>query len=264
MSSKLSLFIVTTCLLFTTGCAPQTTTPTDPPHDSSVNSLDWAGTYTAYLPCADCAGIETSLTLNSDMSWLRVSRYDTGSDNRTESRGKFSWETDGNHIRLNGVTDAPNRYKVEENRLVQLDMQGHRIEGALADRYILTRDSPPVVPAPASLFDVRWQLVEMMGNKPSAPATGLPYIQFAPETNSIAGFGGCNQFSGTYELLPGNRLRFSQMVSTMMACADMSTETEMLKLLDTVDNYSLNNNRLSLNRARMAPLLVFEAIPVTR
>ena len=42
----------------------------------------------------------------------------------------------------------------------------------------------------------------------------------------------------------------------------MSIETGISKVLETVDNYSLNKegNILSLNKARMAPLAKFQAV----
>ena len=39
----------------------------DPAHNSR-NSLDWAGIYEGVLPCADCPGIQTRLTLSRDES----------------------------------------------------------------------------------------------------------------------------------------------------------------------------------------------------
>jgi len=42
---------------------------------------------------------------------------------------------------------APDSYHVGENRLIQLDMQGERITGALAERYVLDRQDPGVTPA---------------------------------------------------------------------------------------------------------------------
>ncbi|MFN3640898.1 MAG: META domain-containing protein, partial [Flavobacterium sp.] len=56
------------------------------------------------------------------------------------------------------------------------------------------------------------------------------------------------------------RIKFSKVASTMMACDDMDTEQEFAKVLETVDNYSLADGKLSLNKARMAPLARFEAI----
>jgi heat shock protein HslJ len=40
----------------------------------------------------------------------------------------------------------------------------------------------------------------------------------------------------------------------------METEQEFAKMLEKVDNYSLNGNQMTLNKARMAPLARFEAI----
>ena len=120
MSSRFSLFIAYSCLLLATACTQRVAKHDHPPHDSSVNALDWAGTYRGDLPCADCAGIEVILTLNADLSWHMQMLYDNGGITRFEREGTFSWEADGNHIRLHGISDAPNRYKVEENRLVRI------------------------------------------------------------------------------------------------------------------------------------------------
>jgi heat shock protein HslJ len=46
----------------------------------------------------------------------------------------------------------------------------------------------------------------------------------------------------------------------MMACPDMSVEDAFMKAMQEVDNYSLADGKLSLNKARMAPLLRFEAV----
>jgi heat shock protein HslJ len=46
-----------------------------------------------------------------------------------------------------------------------------------------------------------------------------------------------------------------------MACAEgMETEQAFNEVLGMVDNYSLNGEQLTLNRARMAPLARFEAV----
>lgn len=46
----------------------------------------------------------------------------------------------------------------------------------------------------------------------------------------------------------------------MMACVDMATEQEFKKILEIVDNYTINDKKLSLNKARMAPLAIFEVV----
>jgi heat shock protein HslJ len=80
------------------------------------------------------------------------------------------------------------------------------------------------------------------------------------EENRLNGNGGCNSFTGHFELKPGNRLAFSKIAATLMACPDMQIETQLIEALETADHYSLLGDTLTLNKARMAPLARFEAV----
>ncbi|MCO6433634.1 copper resistance protein NlpE [Nitrosomonas nitrosa] len=126
--------------LFLYGCDAEAPTPVAPQAASghvSANSLDWQGRYTGVLPCADCPGIVTLLTLDLDQSY-RLSKYYLGKDDKLfEQRGVFIWEENGNVIHLQNSPDGPDRYQVGENILFQLDKQGKRISGDLAEDYIL-------------------------------------------------------------------------------------------------------------------------------
>jgi len=86
------------------------------------------------------------------------------------------------------------------------------------------------------------------------------YLTFVKEGNKVQGFAGCNSFVGQAELLTGNRVRIKDVAATLKACMDMTVETEFLKVLETADNYSLNGQVMTLNKARMAPLARFEAV----
>ena len=106
---------------------------------NSANSLDIEGTYKGNLPCADCEGIETEITLNKDLTFVKRSHY-LGKDNMVfEEKGSFSWNSSGNIITLSGIKNAPNQYFVGENMIQQLDMEGRKITGDLAEKYILTK-----------------------------------------------------------------------------------------------------------------------------
>ncbi|NKI26646.1 META domain-containing protein [Arenibacter sp. 6A1] len=79
--------------------------------------------------------------------------------------------------------------------------------------------------------------------------------------NSVAGFAGCNSFGGTFTLEEGNRIRFSNFITTMMACPDVDfNESEFLQIFELADNYTIQGDTLMLNVGRRAPLAVFEAI----
>jgi len=108
--------------------------------DNSRTSLDWNGTYLGNLPCASCEGIETKLTLNTDGTYHYTTHYFGLNDAlEHEFLGKFTWDETGSNITLHGVNGIPGKYKVGENQLWHLDMNGNRITGDLADRYILKK-----------------------------------------------------------------------------------------------------------------------------
>lgn len=87
------------------------------------------------------------------------------------------------------------------------------------------------------------------------------FFMLKTEDNRVNGFAGCNSLMGTYTLEKGNRIKFSQMATTMMACPDLNiNESEFLKVFELADNYSINGDELSLNIGRRAPLAVFEAV----
>lgn len=111
-----------------------------------------------------------------------------------------------------------------------------------------------------SLEDKKWILVEMMGKPVNTSQDGKNiFLVLNKSDNTITGYSGCNGFGGNYEITTGNRIAFSKMVGTMMACGDMETEVQFLKLMQSVDNYTVRESKLQLNKARMAPLLKFES-----
>ncbi len=117
------------------------TSPALPTGDNSQTSLDWAGTYFNVLPCASCEGIETWVTLNPDGTFELKTHYLGLNDAREEIfTGTFKWDETGSNVQLEGlIGDAPGKYKVGENQIWHLDQDGNRIEGNLADRYILKK-----------------------------------------------------------------------------------------------------------------------------
>lgn len=47
---------------------------------------------------------------------------------------------------------------------------------------------------------------------------------------------------------------------TRMACIKPTVEEAFIKVLETADNYTVKNDTLQLNKARMAPLAKFVAV----
>ncbi len=79
--------------------------------------------------------------------------------------------------------------------------------------------------------------------------------------SKVESFAGCKPFNGSYTLENRNRIRFSSMETTLKACPDVDfNETEFLKVFELADNYTINEDTLSLNVGRRAPLAVFKAV----
>ena len=118
-----------------------TTVVADAAH-SSRNAVDWNGTYKGVLPCASCPGIDVTLTLNENGTFVRELKYqgDEGATMPAEKEeGNFTWSDDGQVITLTGITDGNNQYFVGENVVYTLDAEGKRIEGELAENYMLKK-----------------------------------------------------------------------------------------------------------------------------
>ena len=231
--------------------APKFSVNTIPDSHNSQNSLDWEGVYTGTIPCANCQGIRTMINLSKDLTYLMETKYLGRSEEIFKSKGTFNWDKSGSNIILGGESGKPT-YRVGENQLLVLDTEGKQITGNLAENYILEKETN-------SLTEKYWKLIEING-KTVKPSEKEAHIILKEADNRIIGNSGCNSFAGGFELQPGNRISFSKIASTRMACMDMSIEDQLFNILSTVDNFSLSEGILSLNRARMAPLARFEVV----
>ncbi|TDR23096.1 copper resistance protein NlpE N-terminal domain-containing protein [Flavobacterium cheniae] len=247
---------------------------------NAMNALDYHGVYYGVLPCADCEGIETTITLTAD-SYTKEVVYQGKSKEIITEKGTFTWNEAGNTITLSG-SQAPNQYFVGENDLFHLDVDGDRIEGKMASKYrlqkldttTLSKDSKvseamatgnearKIVDAKVELKKSKWRLVKMNGNvvKKDSNIEKEYGITFNPD-GRFSAFAGCNNMMGSYKLKEDvSRIEFSKVASTMMACEDMITEQELAKVLEMADNYNFDGKTLKLNKARMATLAEFEII----
>ncbi len=106
---------------------------------NAKNSLDYLGTYKGTLPCADCEGIETEIILSKDETYVKKTKYSGKDEKVFEELGDFTWQEDGNTLSLEGIDTEPTLYFVSENKLIQLDQEGNKIEGNLAKNYELSK-----------------------------------------------------------------------------------------------------------------------------
>lgn len=249
--------LIITLVTFLIGFSACKTIKTTADGHNSENSLDWAGVYTGVVPCADCEGIKTVLRIDTNKNYQLETSYIGKEGNIETKSGKFSWDKSGGVITLNGLSKMvyPTYYLVGENQLIQLDLKGKPITSELSSKYILKKEQNPII-------EKYWKLVEINGRAVTPPAEGQreAHLIFKSLNNRVTGNGGCNGFGGTYEILPGNRIKISQVISTKMACPNLNYENELFKVLEKADNYSYNNDTMTLNKAKMSPLAKFVAV----
>ncbi|WP_286752465.1 MULTISPECIES: copper resistance protein NlpE [Sphingobacterium] len=93
------------------------------------------GEYRGVMPCADCDGIETLISLRADNTYQYSSKYLNKSDDVFMREGK--WKLDGNIITLDGVDY---KFKLGNRILSQLDLSGNDITGDISKYYVLTKN----------------------------------------------------------------------------------------------------------------------------
>jgi len=110
-----------------------------------------------------------------------------------------------------------------------------------------------------SLTDNTWSLVELLG-KPIKLRKGQnrPYLTLSSKGKRVAGFGGCNRFTGTYFML-GDVFLFNKRIGTRMACVDcMDLEFTYYKILSATDGYHIEGNILEFRDRDRNVLAKFE------
>jgi uncharacterized lipoprotein NlpE involved in copper resistance len=100
--------------------------------------VDWAGVYRGAIPAASGSGINVEIILSNDGTYSISYQYIDHDEEVFTENGTFQWNDAGSAIVLD-VKDMPPHYQVGENILIQLDMAGEKITGALADNYILKK-----------------------------------------------------------------------------------------------------------------------------
>ncbi|ENX59022.1 MULTISPECIES: copper resistance protein NlpE [Acinetobacter] len=109
---------------------------------TAENSLDWNGTYTGVLPCADCEGIKTELKLNLDKTYeIKETYLGKGDGKAFESKGSFAFDSKNTSVIELDKAGDNRKYFVAEGYLKALDMEGKEITGELADKYELKKEA---------------------------------------------------------------------------------------------------------------------------
>jgi len=135
------------------------------------------------------------------------------------------------------------------------------LAGGAPVELVLRRARAAGTESTASLTNTYWKL-STLGESPvaTAPGTREVHVVLHRDQQRVAGFSGCNRLMGSYRL-EGDRLTFSQMAGTMMACAApaMELERNVHGMLGKVAHWRINGERLDLLDDAGAVLAGFES-----
>lgn len=106
-----------------------------------------------------------------------------------------------------------------------------------------TKEADPI----ALLTSKNWELQSLNGNAANASqyGRGLPTVTFSAD-NKIMGNGGCNGFSGSYNVNDEMGMNVSQIVSTKMACEGGNGESEFFATLEKANMVKVDADKLTL------------------
>lgn len=93
----------------------------------------------------------------------------------------------------------------------------------------------------------KWTLRSLNNKKVVIPESAKEvYVLFKSDGNQVEGFGGCNNFYGSFKRNK-DKIELGQMASTDMFCeSTMETESDFLKALGAAKKIKISGNKLSL------------------
>lgn len=242
------LFIITVvlCTILSCSSSNQTTEQSPPDHHTAQNALDWHGTYSGVLPCASCPGIETEITLNKDQTFVLTQEYQDKQSIFT-SKGKFTWHNNNIHLEDSANNDSKIIFKVEEGRLRKLDIEGNKIEGALANNYILKKNGNPEVE------NIKWFIASINGKVIKGKQEAY-YLIFHSKDRRMEARANCNSLNFNYKIRNQQDLAVNQGMSTLMACSD-TTEQILVKAVNKSIKIKRDSDTLSFYAKDQAALI---------
>ena len=104
-------------------------------------------------------------------------------------------------------------------------------------------------PSQRALIGPTWTLVELEGRPAPSGAGDRPATLMLEggATPRASGFAGCNRWSSPYSHTPPDRIQFTALSSTEMACATgMDLEQRYLPMITTTRSYAVSDSGLAL------------------
>lgn len=111
-------------------------------HENPIDkSQDFHGVFYGFLPCNDCNGIKTTLSLKQKNIYLLVTQPARDSSREFYEKGKYSWDDEKHIVVLTPRNESSTRQYLikDEGTLVQLNSDGSEMSKELEDSFSLRR-----------------------------------------------------------------------------------------------------------------------------
>ena len=104
-------------------------------------NLDFHGVFYGYLPCNDCNGIKSTLSLKQKNNYLLVTQPAKESSREIYEKVKYEWNEDTHTVVLTAKnTSSVRQYQIkDEGTLILLNSDGSPMSKAKSDDYTLVR-----------------------------------------------------------------------------------------------------------------------------
>ncbi|MCK1141844.1 copper resistance protein NlpE N-terminal domain-containing protein, partial [Providencia stuartii] len=124
MKKTLFLALMATGIMALAGCQSADKQP-------SVTYIDRA--YTGTLPCADCSGIEATLLVNQDGTYVEQLVYLGTRDGNQTFYETGSWAKEGDKLRMTNANGERSYFlpSADDKSMVLLDQEGNKIQSQL-------------------------------------------------------------------------------------------------------------------------------------
>lgn len=93
-----------------------------------------------------------------------------------------------------------------------------------------------------SIVEQRWNLL-LMGTDERLSMPETPYFQISKD-GKVSGYDGCNRITGNVTLGDSQRIAFSKLATTRMACPQMADAKQVTDMMETAYRYLIDHDRL--------------------
>lgn len=218
--------------------------------------MSYLGMYRGLMPEVGSSKTPVVIELSETFSFT-ISTDTIGKDKMILQKGTFRWEPDGKSILLTANSGIEKEFLVGDNELTLKGNSNKAVFRKMKSADVIDLESESTTAALTTFIGEKW-IITSINDKPiSAKGLKKDYYVFFGKDKKFNAFAGCNQIGGNYSI-KGDQIKMSNIVSTEMACTEMTMEQSLLKALAEADNIIQNNQIMHL-RNKGNVLIKFEA-----